>query len=439
MKKWIAGTAILAAVLWIVSLPSGTLSELNFWTARRQIMFFSGFVVYVMMAWVMVLALRLPVIERWLGGLDRVYRLHKWMGIWACIFAVLHWAMGQIPKWLVQSGVLTKPAKAGAAAAGAVPEINWIKIAESTGEWISYLVAIIIVIALVKRIPYHWFRRSHKLLAATFLVLTFHAVILIPAHMWITPAGLLGAAAVAGGSIAALFSLFFAIGKPRRHQGTVKQVERFGGGLMAVSCELGGEGLRHLPGQFSFARFEGTKDPHPFSMSSSGTKTTDITFHIKALGDDTGYLLENLKEGSPVVIEGPYGDFTFKTDATAAEEIWVGGGVGVTPFLARLEYLDNNRENAGLPIRFYYCSQKNNPLLERVSALCTQTGVTLHIHDYNEHGPLTLERVLSGIEEPTRARVWFCGPAGLGNALESAWRAKGLPPKYFHREYFEMR
>jgi predicted ferric reductase len=39
----------------------------------------------------LVLATRLPWLEAPLGGMDRVYRSHKWAGILACAFAALHW------------------------------------------------------------------------------------------------------------------------------------------------------------------------------------------------------------------------------------------------------------------------------------------------------------------------------------------------------------
>ncbi|MCB2032337.1 MAG: ferric reductase, partial [Ottowia sp.] len=47
-------------------------------------------------------------------------------------------------------------------------------LAESLGEWAFYGAALLIVVALVKRIPYHWFAKTHKLLAVAYLVLVFH-------------------------------------------------------------------------------------------------------------------------------------------------------------------------------------------------------------------------------------------------------------------------
>ncbi len=444
MKKWIWGTVGLSALLWLLCLPEGALANLDFFMGRRQFMNFTGYVAFIMMAAVMVLALRLPIVERMIGGLDRVYRLHKWMGIWAATLGLVHWLMAQVPKWLVQAGVLTRPARQGAVqVAGAVPEFSWIKFAETVGEWAAWLMVALMIVALAKKIPYHWFRRAHKLFAVVFLAITFHSVILVPSSMWLTPAGVLGAFAALAGSIAAVYSLFLIIGEKRKHQSVVTHIERFPGNIISVTCELQGRGMQYLPGQFAFARVEGAKDPHPFSMSSSGTVAREVTFCIKALGDDTGYLHESLKLGDLVEIEGPYGHFNFARDHALQEEVWVAGGVGVAPFLARLEFLakrEGTPADSNIPpIQFYYCSQYDNGLLEKVADLCDKAGVQLHVFDQTQHGPLTLEKVAQSVQALQKARLWFCGPTKLGNALQHGWRSMGLPLQRFHREYFEMR
>ena len=75
---------------------------------------FTGVLAIGMMSVAMVLALRLRWIEQRLRGLDKVYRLHKWLGIGALVVAVLHWWWAQGTKWMVGWGWLEKPAGKGA-------------------------------------------------------------------------------------------------------------------------------------------------------------------------------------------------------------------------------------------------------------------------------------------------------------------------------------
>ena len=59
----------------------------------------------------MLLALRLPLIEKLTKGLDKSYYLHKWLGIYGITFGIFHWLLAIVPKELVQLGILEKPVK----------------------------------------------------------------------------------------------------------------------------------------------------------------------------------------------------------------------------------------------------------------------------------------------------------------------------------------
>jgi hypothetical protein len=43
-------------------------------------------------------------VERCVGGLDKHYRLHKWLGIAAALFALAHW-LSKKYKWLIELGL----------------------------------------------------------------------------------------------------------------------------------------------------------------------------------------------------------------------------------------------------------------------------------------------------------------------------------------------
>src|SRR3546814_11511077 len=59
----------------------------------------------------MVLALRPRCTEHWLGGLDKMYRIHKWLGIAALVTAIVHWLWAKGPKWAVGWGWLERPSR----------------------------------------------------------------------------------------------------------------------------------------------------------------------------------------------------------------------------------------------------------------------------------------------------------------------------------------
>ena len=81
----------------------------TFFSIRAVWVQYTGVVAIAVMSVAMVLATRPRSIEYPLGGLDKMYRLHKWLGITALIFAVIHWLWGQGAKWAVGWGWLTRP------------------------------------------------------------------------------------------------------------------------------------------------------------------------------------------------------------------------------------------------------------------------------------------------------------------------------------------
>ena len=95
----LAGLLALFCAAWLqtflsASIPEGTAT---LWLIRQQGLYLSGILSMALMSLVMVLATRPRWLEAPLGGMDRIYRLHKWAGILAVVFAVLHWASTKAP------------------------------------------------------------------------------------------------------------------------------------------------------------------------------------------------------------------------------------------------------------------------------------------------------------------------------------------------------
>jgi len=60
------------------------------WLTSATLSLLLGTCALVYMAASCVLASRWSVVENVFGGLDRVYEVHKWLGIWALVFATYH-------------------------------------------------------------------------------------------------------------------------------------------------------------------------------------------------------------------------------------------------------------------------------------------------------------------------------------------------------------
>ena len=61
------------------------------WVIRQEALYLSGLLSIALMSLAMFLSTRPAWLETPLGGMDRVYRTHKWAGILAVSFAIVHW------------------------------------------------------------------------------------------------------------------------------------------------------------------------------------------------------------------------------------------------------------------------------------------------------------------------------------------------------------
>jgi predicted ferric reductase len=182
--------------------------------------------------------------------------------------------------------------------------------------------------------------------------------------------------------------------------------------------------------------FEDREGAHPFTIASADRGDHMVSFQIKALGDYTGALAQRLRAGQTVRVEGPYGRFELERRNPKARQIWIAGGIGVTPFLAWLESLQTKPDQAPAA-ELHYCTrdQEGDAFVPRLQALCANLpGIQLQIHGARQGSTLKP----AALHDVHSAEIWFCGPSGLAASLREGLRALGARPR-FHQEAFEMR
>ena len=92
MKRPLVLLAAVPLLLWGgFVMPDVVASAKGPWDWRRALIIASGILALWWMSAGMVLAARLPRVEQFFGGLDRLYRLHKHVGIGAGVIVFTHW------------------------------------------------------------------------------------------------------------------------------------------------------------------------------------------------------------------------------------------------------------------------------------------------------------------------------------------------------------
>ncbi|WP_291994193.1 ferric reductase-like transmembrane domain-containing protein [Candidatus Accumulibacter sp. ACC003] len=440
MKSFLTLIIAFVSLAWgwdalVVGTPS---AGAPLWVLRQEALYLSGLLSISLLSVAMLLASRPTWLEAPLGGLDRVYRTHKWAGILACAFAALHWLIE------MSSDVL----KALIGRAGRVPKENYggflevlRDLAGNLGEWAIYALLAMLAITLWQRFPYRIWRFLHRAMPLLYLMLAFHALLLAPAAYWTQPVGLLLAVLIAGGVYGSVLSLSGRIGRSRQVRGELVSVSHSAPEVLSVRCRLNQRWRGHRPGQFAFISFDPSEGQHPFTIASADHGDGEISFEIKALGDYTGGLGRRLTVGQPVSVEGPYGRFGLPRQRRGAQQIWIAGGIGVTPFLAWLEAL-HSRPDEVADADLHYCTRDRDadPFVARLQTLCSSLpSIHLHVHGSRQGQSLGAEELAAGHDRWRPAEVWFCGPQGLARGLHDGLRKLWRGKLRFHQEVFAMR
>ncbi|NMF90261.1 ferredoxin reductase family protein [Aromatoleum petrolei] len=408
------------------------------WLIREQALYLSGVLGIGLMSLAMVLATRPAALERPLGGMDRIFRLHKWAGILAAVFAALHWLI-EMSDDLLESA-FGKTGQVPEAHFGALLE-NLRDAGEELGEFAIYLVLGMIILSLWKRFPYKFWRYLHRAMPVLYLLLAFHAAVLAPPDYWARPIGWLMGGLLAAGAAASVLALTGRIGRDRRVSGVVSSVASPAPDITEVTCRLDAGWKGHRAGQFAFIGFDRIEGAHPFTIASADRGDQTVTFEIKALGDYTRRLATRVAVGQPVTVEGPYGRFVLERQDRNARQIWIAGGIGITPFLSWLDALRAAPDSAAqAELHYSTRNASHDPFVERLQRLCGRLpSVELHIHDTSAGATLTPEQLAASLPQAGRTEVWFCGPRPFGDQLEAGLAAIWGRRLRFRREAFEMR
>ena len=438
MKRIALPLSLLIIVFWAILQPTEILNfSAAFMPMRKAYTVLLGGLALGWMGFSMLLALRPAWLERSLGGLDKLFKVHKWVGITSVLLVVAHWLLILSPRTLAGWGWIETIARSDRPRHESGELFSLIHLAKEMGEWSAWLMIALGIVALLRFVPYGWFRKLHKGFPVAFLIGAFHSVVMVSEESLTKPFGLLMLGISLAGSVIAIISLAGMIGRQNRHSGQVSSVSTTEAGVLDLQVTPGKDWPGHQAGQFALLTLDRKEGPHPFTIVSDWKTGAALRFAIKPLGDYTRSLPDRVKVGKSVTVEGPYGHFDFGD--ISEEQVWVAGGIGVAPFLARLEWLAA-RGGAKGKVHFFYsartASEASFPAA--LEDLCWHAGVELHRHIDTVDGQVQHAEIGQFVHNISS--VWFCGPATWAKSLQANLQSHfGLPSGHFHRERFEFR
>lgn len=200
---------------------------------------------------------------------------------------------------------------------------------------------------------------------------------------------------------------------------------------------LAGAMLLH-PGQFVLAAFgegphyAGCAEFHPFTVSAIEAGGP-IALAIKALGPCT-QLLQRLQPDTLVRLQGPFGDFL--ADTARSPQLWIAGGVGITPFIARLR-----QGPLAQPTHLVYALRRREDAafvdeLEIQARSDPRLTLALQL----DAAPVPdIARWLEPLADLREREVQLCGPPPLVARLKAELARRGVGAARVHSESFDFR
>jgi len=172
--------------------------------------------------------------------------------------------------------------------------------------------------------------------------------------------------------------------------------------------------FKYEPGHFCMIRTGEQEIAKPFSLSSSPHEKT-LDFTIKKVGEMTTKMFE-LKKGSEIIIEGPFGE-PFKKE-NCNKYAFIAGGTGIDPIYGFAKNMEH--ENKNVQITIFYSSKtlddvlfkKNFDLMKKVKVIYFLTNENKKINGMI-NSRINAEKILENIEKPKDWKWKAIGPSNM--------------------------
>ncbi|MDH6532395.1 putative ferric reductase [Aurantimicrobium minutum] len=388
----------------------------------------------------LVLAARIPVIDRTFGH-DKALALHRKLGKPVLYLILAHMLLLMIGYGIAQG--LNPLAEA----------IDMIVNQQDMSiAFISMgLLILVVVTSLVivrKKLSYEFWYVVH--------LLSYAAVLLALPHQF-TQGSMFAEGtwargywmALYAGALAAItiYRVIIPVASSLRHDLRVSEVVVEAPGVVSITMRGRNlEVLRAQGGQFFNWRFWNARmwwDAHPYSLSAHPDGRS-LRITVRDLGAGSSRLLQ-LTPGTRVSFEGPYGLFTDEA-RTTTKAVFVGAGIGITPIRALLEGSDLAPHEATVILRG--SDDTDVYLWQETYDLCVEKAASLRV--LVGHRPRGIntwlsaeaygkgETLLSLAPQIKESDLYICGPTPWTELVIRDAQRLGLKEHQIHAERFDF-
>jgi predicted ferric reductase len=322
-------------------------------------------------------------------------------------------------------------------------------------EWLGALLLVLILCQTMASrwrsllgLPYHRWMAVHRVVGAATMVLLLVHVLYVSETFSRSGLPRYALGILAGSWLVLWIGRRLKPYLARRHPYTVSKITPTTGNkaLIIDLIPEGGTGLAYAPGQFVFVSFRTphlTREAHPFTLSSTPTKSGELQITIRPCGDWTDRV-QGLDSGAKAYIQGPFGRFSHLASPDDRELVMIAGGIGITPMLSMLRYIadvDDQRKitliwsNRSQP--FLFAKHELSGMQQVIQQFQWFPVFTREKADFGYHGRLGRNMLQDLIGElSNHTSIFICGPPVMIRDVRTTLRQLGFAREAIKSELF---
>jgi len=382
----------------------------------------------VFFVWSMVLATRLDFLEMLFGGLDKVYKKHRRVSEIGAVLILLH-----------PLALAINPSKINLKYFFPVHRNISINIAVYS-FWIFTAAIILTLVVRQIKLPYHFWKQTHKFLNLAMLLALFHIVTVKSDTSFFVPLGVWMYMFTGFGVAGGIYMTFFYNKFGPKYKYKIVKIKRYKD-IHDVYLRPMNHKLLHKVAQYAYISFiseDISKEVHPYCITSLPGDEL-LRFSIKELGDYTQNL-SRLRAGDKAAIYGPYGHLGERFNENK-NSVFIAGGIGIAPFLSMFKKASLIKNNN--LVNLFYCTKyKKETAFEPELIKIANSNKNLNYYNQCSREPggchLSAKQVKNSIPNTGGTNIYLCGPVKMIKQFEKDLINEGFLKENIILEDFEM-
>lgn len=208
---------------------------------------------------------------------------------------------------------------------------------------------------------------------------------------------------------------------------------------MMVVKPLQKKWLAPKPGQYIYLKVGFVSEDHPFTVAYYDKNTGMMWLDYRVFGAFTKYIA-TLKSGHVVNLAGPYGSFMGNmTKDTSVLNVYIAGGIGITPFLQRI------RDEATSRPQLLFAANKTYQtavMVPQVKSILGNRCIAIYSREAtvapgDEKGHIDEKLLRHYLPDPQKYHYYLCGPESFVHTITNILHhSMHVQKEYIHTEDF---